>query len=153
VAINTDSTSSSLLASNAADAARTAVARGASVALAGAGLDVGVASATVSFSGQALDALASAGATVAAAAVDAIEWPYDMACSAVDGVVDAVEAVGSGVATAAHAVVIDVPSAILSGIAGAADAANSAWDDGTAFIGRGVVQAGVGAGRLVNAVL
>jgi hypothetical protein len=91
-----------------------------------------VASATVTLSAKAMDALASGGTDVvdtvvdtAEGAADVLSWPYTAAKAVASGVEDVAEqgwhmlsngvsAAVSGAESLAHAVVIDLPSAIVS---------------------------------------
>jgi hypothetical protein len=93
------------------------------------------ASATVSFSERAMQALASGGMAVVHGVEDVISFPFEMAADAAIGVehaveggvhliasgvsaaIDGVEAVAHGAAAAVHAVAIDLPTAIASDVA------------------------------------
>ena len=99
------------------------------------------ASATVSFSERAMQALASGGMAVVHGVEDAISFPFEMAvdaavgvehaveggarliASGVSAVIDGVEAVAHGVEAAVHAVAIDLPTAIASDVADVTHAA------------------------------
>ena len=100
-----------------------------------------VASATVSFSERAMQALASGGMAVVHGVEDAIAFPFEMAADAAVGVENAVEggihllssgvhavidgvaAVAHGAEAAVHAVAIDLPTAIVSDVADVTHAA------------------------------
>ena len=100
-----------------------------------------VASATVSFSERAMQALASGGMAVVHGVEDVISFPFEMAADAAVGVehaveggvhliasgvsaaIDGVEAVAHGVEAAVHAVAIDLPTAIASDVADVTHAA------------------------------
>jgi hypothetical protein len=108
------------------------------------------ASATVSFSARAMQALADGGMAVAHGVEDVIAFPFEMAADVASGVehaveggfsmiangvhaaVSGVEAVVSGVESAAHAVVIDLPEAIASDVA---DVTQSAMSSATTVAG------------------
>ena len=99
------------------------------------------ASATVSFSERAMQALASGGMAVVHGVEDAISFPFEMAvdaaigvehaveggahliASGVSAVIDGVEAVAHGVEAAVHAVAIDLPTAIASDVSDVTKAA------------------------------
>ncbi len=99
------------------------------------------ASATVSFSERAMQALASGGMAVVHGVEDVISFPFEMAADAAVGVehaveggvhliasgvsaaIDGVEAVAHGVEAAVHAVAIDLPAAIVSDVADVTHAA------------------------------
>jgi hypothetical protein len=99
------------------------------------------ASATVSFSERAMQALASGGMAVVHGVEDVISFPFEMAADAAIGVehaveggvhliasgvsaaIDGVEAVAHGVESAVHAVAIDLPAAICSDVADVTHAA------------------------------
>ena len=99
------------------------------------------ASATVSFSERAMQALASGGMAVVHGVEDVISFPFEMAADAAIGVehaveggvhliasgvsaaIDGVEAVAHGVEAAVHAVAIDLPTAIASDVADVTHAA------------------------------
>ena len=92
------------------------------------------ASATVSFSEQAMQALANGGMAVVHGVEDVIAFPFEMAANAAIGVehaveggahliasgvsaaIDGVEAVAHGAEAAVHAVAIDLPTAIASDV-------------------------------------
>ncbi len=108
------------------------------------------ASATVSFSARAIQALADGAMAVVHGAEDAIAFPFEMAADAVVGVehaveggihlissgvhaaIDGVESVVNGAASAAHAVAIDLPAAIASDVAGVTQ---TAMNDATTVAG------------------
>ena len=93
-----------------------------------------VASATVSFSERAMQALASGGMAVVHGVEDVVAFPFEMAADAAVGVehaveggihllasgvsaaIDGLESVAHGAAAAVHAVVIDLPAAIASDV-------------------------------------
>jgi len=99
------------------------------------------ASATVSFSERAMQALASGGLAVVHGVEDAIAFPFEMAvdaavgvehavegglhllASGVSAVVGGVQSVAHGAASAVHAVAIDLPEAIASDVSGVTQAA------------------------------
>ena len=99
------------------------------------------ASATVSFSERAMQALANGGMAVVHGVEDAVAFPFEMLADAAVGaghalasgaqmvangvgdVVDGVEAVAHGVESAVHAVVVDLPEAIASDITNVTQAA------------------------------
>jgi len=99
------------------------------------------ASATVSFSTRAMQALANGGMAVVHGVEDAVAFPFEMAADAaadvahvVEGGVDlvssgvsaaisGVEAVAHGAAAAVHAVAVDLPEAIASDVSGVTQAA------------------------------
>ena len=99
------------------------------------------ASATVSFSERAMQALASGGMAVVHGVEDVVSFPFEMAVDAAIGVehaveggvhliasgvsaaIDGVEAVAHGVEAAVHAVAIDLPTAIASDVADVTHAA------------------------------
>ena len=99
------------------------------------------ASATVSFSARAMQALASGGMAVVHGVEDAIEFPFEMVADAAQGVesavvggahliasgvgaaIDGVEAVARGAANAVHAVAVDLPVAIASDMSSVTQAA------------------------------
>jgi len=92
------------------------------------------ASATVSFSARAIQALADGGMAVVHGVENVIAFPFEVAidtavgvehaveggahllASGVHAVINGVEAVASGVANAAHAVAVDLPAAIASDV-------------------------------------
>ena len=100
-----------------------------------------VASATVSFSERAMQALASGGMAVVHGVEDVVAFPFEMAADAAVGVehaveggihmlssgvhavIDGVSAVAHGAEAAVHAVAIDLPTAIASDIADVTNAA------------------------------
>ena len=108
------------------------------------------ASATVSFSARAMQALADGGMAVVHGVEDAIAFPFEMAADAAVGVehaveggvhmmyngvnaaINGVEAVVDGAASAAHAVAIDLPEAIASNVA---DVTKSAMSSATTVAG------------------
>jgi hypothetical protein len=108
------------------------------------------ASATVSFSARAMQALADGGMSVVHGVENVIAFPFEMAADiavgaehAVDGgahliasgvtaVVHGVEAVVSGAASAVHAVVVDLPAAIASDVS---EVTQSAVSNATAVAG------------------
>ena len=93
-----------------------------------------VASATVSFSERAMQALASGGMAVVHGVEDVVAFPFEMAAdvavgaehaveggahliaSGVSAAIDGVEALASGAAKAFHAVAVDLPAAIASDV-------------------------------------
>jgi hypothetical protein len=99
-----------------------------------------VASATVSFSERAMQALADGGLAVVHGVEDVIAYPFELAAdvavgaehaveggihllaSGVGAVVDGVETVVQGAATALHAIAVDLPEAIASDVASVAQA-------------------------------
>ncbi|HYP32778.1 MAG TPA: hypothetical protein VES00_12970 [Burkholderiaceae bacterium] len=99
-----------------------------------------VASATVSFSERALQALADGGLAVVHGVENVVSYPFELAAdvavgaehaveggihllaSGVGAVVDGVETVAQGAATALHAVAVDLPEAIASDVASVAQA-------------------------------
>ena len=99
------------------------------------------ASATVSFSERAMQALASGGMAVVHGVEDVISFPFEMAADAAIGVehaveggihllssgvhaaIDGVEAVAHGAASAVHAVAVDLPAAIASDVSQVTNAA------------------------------
>ena len=101
------------------------------------------ASATVSFSERAMQALANGGMAVVHGIEDAIAFPFEMVADvaigaehAVEGgihlladgasaVVNGLEAVAHGVASAAHAVTVDLPTAIVNDVSDVTQAALS----------------------------
>jgi hypothetical protein len=101
------------------------------------------ASATVSFSARALQALADGGMAVAHGVEDVVAFPFEMAADVAVGVehaveggfqlissgvraaINGVEAVVSGAESAVHAVAIDLPEAIASDVAGVTQTAMS----------------------------
>ena len=109
-----------------------------------------VASATVSFSARAMQALADGGMAVVHGVEDVIAFPFEMAADAAVGVEHAVEggvhmlyngvnaaingmeAVANGAASAAHAVTIELPEAIASNVA---DVTKSAMSSATTVAG------------------
>jgi hypothetical protein len=100
-----------------------------------------VASATVSFSERAMQALASGGMAVVHGVEDVVSFPFEMAVDAAVGVehaveggmhlvssgvhavIDGVAAVAHGAEAAVHAVAIDLPTAIASDVADVTSAA------------------------------
>lgn len=100
-----------------------------------------VASATVSFSARAMQALADGGMAVVHGIEDAIAFPFEMAAdvaigaehaveggihmisNGVDAVVDGVQSAVHGAATAVHAVAVDLPEAIASDVSSVTQAA------------------------------
>ncbi|MFL6626008.1 MAG: hypothetical protein ACJ8G1_06125 [Vitreoscilla sp.] len=100
-----------------------------------------VASATVSFSERAMQALASGGMAVVHGIEDAVAYPFELAADvavgaehAVEGgvhmlangvhaAINGVEAVAQGTANAIHAVAVDLPAAIASDVADVTQAA------------------------------
>ena len=100
-----------------------------------------VASATVSFSERAMQALASGGMAVVHGVEDVVSFPFEMAADAAVGVEHAVEggihlvssgvhavidgatAVAHGAEAAVHAVAVDLPTAIASDVADVTSAA------------------------------
>ena len=111
------------------------------------------ASATVSFSARAIQALADGGMAVVHGVEDAIAFPFEMAADVASGVghaveggfdmiangvhavVNGVEAVVSGAESAAHAVAVDLPEAIASDVA---DVTQSAMSSATTVAGAAV---------------
>ena len=105
-----------------------------------------VASATVSFSVRAMQALASGGMAVVHGVEDVIAFPFEMAADAAVGVenaveggihlissgvhaaIDGVQAVAHGAEAAVHAVAIDLPTAIASDVS---EVTNSALGNAT----------------------
>ena len=105
-----------------------------------------VASATVSFSARAMQALASGGMAVVHGVEDVIAFPFEMAADAAVGVenaveggihlissgvhaaIDGVQAVAHGAEAAVHAVAIDLPTAIASDVS---EVTNSALGNAT----------------------
>ncbi len=103
-----------------------------------------VASATVSFSARAMQALAEGGLAVVHGVEDVVSFPFEMAADAAIGVehaveggihmlssgvhaaIDGAQAVAHGVASAAHAIVVDLPAAIASDVS---DVTNGALGD------------------------
>ena len=99
------------------------------------------ASATVSFSARAMEALASGGMAVVHGVEDAIAFPFEMAAdvaigaehaveggihllsNGVNAVVNGVESAVHGAATAVHAVAVDLPQAIVSDVSQVTQAA------------------------------
>jgi hypothetical protein len=92
------------------------------------------ASATVSFSERAMQALASGGMAVVHGVESAIAFPFEVAVDAVEGgvhllsggvhaAIDGVAAVAHGAEAALHAVAIDLPTAIASDVADVTHAA------------------------------
>ena len=108
------------------------------------------ASATVSFSARAMQALADGAMAVVHGAEDVIAFPFEMAADAVAGMgdaveggihviangvhaaIDGVESVVNGAESAAHAVAIDLPAAIASDVAGVTQ---TAMNDATTVAG------------------
>lgn len=108
------------------------------------------ASATVSFSARAMQALADGGMAVVHGVEDAVAFPFEMAADAAIGVehaveggfqmlsngvhaaINGVEAVVDGAASAAHAVAIDLPEAIASDVA---DVTQTAMSSATTVAG------------------
>jgi len=108
------------------------------------------ASATVSFSERAMQALASGSMAVVHGVEDVVSFPFEMAADAAIGVehaveggihliasgvsaaIDGVEAVAHGAAVAVHAVTIDLPTAIASDVA---DVTNAAVNNATTLAG------------------
>jgi hypothetical protein len=111
------------------------------------------ASATVSFSARALQALADGGMAVVHGVEDVIAYPFEVAADVASGVahaveggfdmisnglhaaVDGVEAVVGGAESAAHAVAVDLPEAIASDVA---DVTTSAMSSATTVAGAAV---------------
>jgi hypothetical protein len=109
-----------------------------------------VASATVSFSARAMQALADGGMALVHGAEDVVAFPLEMAADvavgvehAVEGgihmvsngvsaVINGVESVASGAASAAHGVTIDLPEAIASDVA---DVTKTAMSSATTVAG------------------
>jgi hypothetical protein len=99
------------------------------------------ASATVSFSARAMEALANGGMAVVHGVEDAVAYPFEMLADAAVGAehaveggfqllaegvgaaINGVEAVAHGVATAVHAVAVDLPEAIASDVSSVTNAA------------------------------
>ncbi len=99
------------------------------------------ASATVSFSARAMEALANGGMAVVHGVEDAVAFPFEMLADAAVGAehaveggfnlladganaaINGVEAVAHGVATAVHAVAVDLPEAIASDVSSVTNAA------------------------------
>lgn len=117
-----------------------------------------VASATVSFSERAMQALANGGMAVVHGVEDAIAFPFEMAAdvaigmehavagglqmlaSGVNAVVDGIESAAHGAATAVHAVAVDLPEAIASDVSNVTQAAlNNAGSVATAAAGVAVL--------------
>ena len=108
------------------------------------------ASATVSFSARAMQALADGGMAVVHGVEDVIAFPFEMAADAAIGVehaveggvhllsngvsaaIDGVEAVANGVANAAHAVAVDLPTAVAKDVS---DVTQAALGDATTVAG------------------
>jgi hypothetical protein len=93
-----------------------------------------VASATVSFSARALQALEDGGGALLNGIEDVVSFPFEMAKDAAvgaghlveegwDALTDGVSAVASGIGSAVHAVVVDLPAAVISDVASVAKAA------------------------------
>ena len=100
-----------------------------------------VASATVSFSERAMQALANGGMAVVHGVEDAISFPFEMAADAAIGAehaveggihllssgvhaaIDGVQAVAHGAASAVHAVAVDLPAAIAEDVSEVTNAA------------------------------
>ena len=101
------------------------------------------ASATVSFSARAMQALADGGMAVVHGVENVVAFPFEMAADAAVGVehaveggihlladgasavVNGLEAVAHGVASAAHAVTVDLPTAIVNDVSDVTQAALS----------------------------
>ena len=117
-----------------------------------------VASATVSFSERAIQALANGGMAVVHGVEDAIAFPFEMAAdvaigaehaveggihmisNGVNAVVSGVQSAAHGVAVAVHAVAVDLPEAIASDVSNVTQAAlNNAGSVATAAAGVAVL--------------
>jgi hypothetical protein len=108
------------------------------------------ASATVSFSERAMQALAAGGMTVVHGVEDVLAFPFQVAADAAAGAeqavvggaqlladgfgaaIDGVEALAGGVANAVHAVAVDLPTSIVSDLTGLTQ---SALGDATTVAG------------------
>ena len=108
------------------------------------------ASATVSFSERALQALANGGVAVVHGIEDAIAFPFELAAdvaigaghaieggahliaSGVNAVIDGVESAAHGAAVAVHAVAVDLPTAIANDVT---DVTQAALGDATTVAG------------------
>ena len=130
------------------------------------------ASATVSISERAMQALANGGMAVVHGVEDAIAFPFEMVgdvamgaehaveggahllASGVNAVVDGVESAAHGAATAVHAVVVDLPVAIASDVSDVANAAlGSAGTVATAAAGVALVTGAGSPIRMIGAIL
>jgi len=129
------------------------------------------ASATVSFSERAMQALANGGMAVVHGVEDAIAFPFEMAADVaigaehavagglqmlaggVSAVVDGIESAAHGAATAAHAVAVDLPEAIASDVSDVTQAAlNNAGSVATAAAGVAVLT-GTSPMKVIGSVL
>jgi len=126
----------------------------------GVGAAVGdVASATVSFSAKALQALEDGGMAVLHGAEDVITYPFELAKGVVVGaehlvegglhaLYDGASAVVSGVGSAAHALAVDLPASVAANVA---DVTKTAMDDATALAGAAATLAG--SAKMIGALL
>ena len=129
------------------------------------------ASATVSFSERAMQALANGGMAVVHGVEDAIAFPFEMAAdvaigaehaaagglqmlaSGVNAVVDGIESAAHGAATAVHAVAVDLPEALASDVSDVTQAAlNNAGSVATAAAGVAVLT-GTSPMKVIGSVL
>jgi hypothetical protein len=129
------------------------------------------ASATVSFSARAMQALANGGLAVVHGVEDVIAFPFEMAADAAMGVehaieggihlvsngvsaaVNGVEAVANGVENAVHAVAIDLPAAIAKDVS---DVTQGALGDATTLAGAAAGVAaltGTSPAKVISAIL
>jgi hypothetical protein len=118
-----------------------------------------VASATVSFSAKALQALEDGGMAMLHGAEDVITYPFELAKDAAVGAEHLVEdgwqalsngvsAIASGVSSAAHTIAVDLPNAVAANVA---DAAKTAVDDAASIAG--AAAAVVGGAKMIGALL
>jgi hypothetical protein len=118
-----------------------------------------VASATVSFSSKALQALEDGGMAVLHGAEDVITYPFELAKDVAVGAEHLVEggwhalsngvsAIASGVSSAAHAIAVDLPAAVASNVS---DITRTAIDDATSLVGAAATVAG--SAKMIGALL
>ena len=130
-----------------------------------------VASATVSFSERAMQALASGGMAVVHGIEDVVAYPFELAADvavgaehAVEGgihmlanganaMVHGIETVAHGVASAAHAVTVDLPKAIVEDVS---EVAQAALDNATTVAGAAAAVSALTGGspiKMISAIL
>ena len=118
-----------------------------------------VASATVSFSSRALQALEDGGMAVLHGAEEVITYPFELAKDMAVGAENLVEsgwhalasgvsAVASGVSSAAHTIAVDLPAAVAQDVA---DVAKTAMDDAGTIAGAAATV--VGGAKMIGALL
>jgi len=129
------------------------------------------ASATVSFSARAMQALADGGMAVVHGVENVVAFPFEMAADAAAGVehaveggihvlasganamVHGIETVAHGVASAAHAVTVDLPKAIVEDVS---EVAQAALDNATTVAGAAAAVSALTGGspiKMISAIL